>query len=480
MTHRLRLPLALLMAGCGLAAATPASVASSRAPSLLQVQWMKGFKAAGTPSNLNRVGVLKIGPASARNVLVFEPGTTAGSGYIVPLAQWLVKTLPGWQVWSVERRENLLEDQSVLTQAKLGKATPATVYGYYLKWLLDPSIKRHVLIPSDASVQFAKSWGLNVAVQDLRVVITAAHRLGGKVVLSGHSLGGGVVTAYATWDFGGRPGARGLSGLVFDDGSSLGKAVSEAQATTDLAAINSKASPWGGITVPLAGHGDIPILGLLTTTGALAAVQQPSVASIGQQFVRTLFGSLLAPAERVTNLALFAFDTDVKTSKLGQAVFAVLATEGRGLSANAVNGVHGWDSTGALTPPGRWATMLGGPGMSGGDGNEWYFPARLTTDTFDAINNGTAAPAQTVLGVHATMGAKLPHKLLMYAFGAAGGEAILKATRQLAAQSHISSRNLLLINRGGKYAHNDPAGAYPHNDFFTGLVRFLRGVQSQH
>jgi hypothetical protein len=34
-------------------------------------------------------------------------------------------------------------------------------------------------------------------------------------------------------------------------------------------------------------------------------------------------------------------------------------------------------------------------------------------------------------------------------------------------------RNLLLINRHGTYAHNDPAGAYPHNAFFTGLVHFL-------
>ena len=39
-------------------------------------------------------------------------------------------------------------------------------------------------------------------------------------MLGGHSLGGSITTAYATWDFGGRPGARGLSGLVFIDGGS--------------------------------------------------------------------------------------------------------------------------------------------------------------------------------------------------------------------------------------------------------------------
>ena len=35
----------------------------------------------------------------------------------------------------------------------------------------------------------------------------AAQRGGRKVVLGGHSLGGSITTAYATWDFGGRPGA---------------------------------------------------------------------------------------------------------------------------------------------------------------------------------------------------------------------------------------------------------------------------------
>ena len=59
----------------------------------------------------------------------------------------------------------------------------------------------------NSTVEFAKQWGMKVAVQDLRVVIGAAEKLGGRVVLGGHSLGGSVVTAYATWDFGGHAGA---------------------------------------------------------------------------------------------------------------------------------------------------------------------------------------------------------------------------------------------------------------------------------
>jgi hypothetical protein len=61
----------------------------------------------------------------------------------------------------------------------------------------------------------------------------------------------------------------------------------------------------------------------------------------------------------------------------------------------------------------------------------------------------------------------------MYAFGAYGGQTILDATTALAKQSHIPKRNLTLVNRNGTYAHNDPAGAYPHNAFFQHLVKFL-------
>jgi hypothetical protein len=67
------------------AAAAPAAVAATG------VTWMPGYPAPGTPAKLNRVGVVKIGPKDARNVLVLEPGTSAGAAYFVPLAKTLVK-----------------------------------------------------------------------------------------------------------------------------------------------------------------------------------------------------------------------------------------------------------------------------------------------------------------------------------------------------------------------------------------------------
>src|ERR1700761_5872133 len=121
-----------------------AATASGASAAPLKVSWLRGARAPGTPARYDRVGVLRIGPRTARNVLVLEPGTLAGSAYFAPLARWVVARDPGWQVWSVERRENLLEDQSVLRRAKRGDATATQLYDYYLGYLNDPSITRHI------------------------------------------------------------------------------------------------------------------------------------------------------------------------------------------------------------------------------------------------------------------------------------------------------------------------------------------------
>lgn len=435
----------------------------------LGVKLMKSFAAPGTPARFNKVGVIEVGPRSAKNVLVLEPGTSAGSAYFVPLAKWLVASVKGWQVWSVERRENLLEDQSMLNRAKAGKASATQVFNYYLGYLANPEIKLHFKTIPDSSVGFAKQWGMNVAVQDLHTVITAAKKLGGKVVLGGHSLGGSVVTAYATWNFHGRAGADDLAGLVYDDGAS-GPAESRHDAQTALQTLAPPTqTPWlsfGGIAAPFAG--------LFNATGSLGALQAPNMPSLGQTF--PLLPPDLKPPVRATNLAQYGFALNVGTSP--PTLAAAQGHLGKGVSAKAINGVHGWDGAGALTPINRFATMFSGMGINNVDGTEWYFPQRLTDDT-RAVGNGLANPAQRVLGVRSTMGRRLPKRLLIYAFGAAlGGPAVPAAARALAKQSGIPMRNLTLLNRQSTYAHNDPAGAFPHNVFFDHLVKFVNKVAS--
>lgn len=427
---------------------------------------MQSYAAPQTPARYDRVGVIKIGSAGARNVLVLEPGTSAAGAYFVPLAKWIVAKAPGWQVWAVERRESLLEDQSELNLAKEGKATSSQVYDYYLGYLKDPSVTHHYQPVPNSSVEFAKQWGMNVAVQDLHTVIGAAEKLGGKVVLGGHSLGGSVVTAYATWDFGGQAGADQLAGLVYIDGASANTTITASAAAQELQALDAPtSSPWlafGGISAPYAG--------LFNATGSLAALQYPNQPSLGQ--TSGLLPSDLVPPVRVTNLGQYGYALNVATSP--PSLLAAQAHLGQGIAAQGP--VHGWNGAGALTPIERFATMFAGAGIQSADGTEWYFPERLTDDTA-VVDNGNANPAQSVLDVDATMGHRLPKDLLIYAFGARlGGASVPAAAVALAQQSGIPMSNLTLADYQSTYAHNDPAGAYPNNAFFSRLIPFLAKV----
>ena len=475
MTRPSRLGLSLLataLATLAVAAAT-SNVAGAQTPAEptyvdtyptapVSVTWLPSFQSPGTPANLNKVGIIKIGNPAAKNVLVLEPGTQAGGAYFVPFGKWVAATLPNWQVWAVVRRESLLEDQSEIDLAKQGKATPQQVFDYYLGWLTNPSDTHHIQLIPDSQVGYARQWGLNVAVQDLHTVIGAAEQLGGRVVLGGHSLGGAVVTAYATWDFNGTPGADGLSGLVYDDGGSPPTPTPTAQQGLEGLLLSAISSPWLALGVPA------PFLGLLGQTGALATLLDPNGPSVGQSF--PLLPSVLDPPFQVTNEALFGYGVDPTTSP--SALAFAQAHVGQ-LDSPSSGTPVGWDGTGALTPITRFAEMFSGWGLQGLDGLEWYFPERLAIDSL-AVSDGNPNPAQPLLGVQSTLGDELPHSLRIFALGAWGGQSVLDDATALANQSHIPSSHLTLINEGGVYAHNDPAGAYPTNAFFSGLVTFLR------
>jgi pimeloyl-ACP methyl ester carboxylesterase len=461
-----------------LVAVTIASTASAARP-LLPV-WLPGFAAPGTPSHLDKVGVLKIGSPLATNVLVLEPGTSAGAAYFVPFAKWLVEKAPGWQVWAVERRENLLEGQLELNRFKRGEVTPAAFFKFYLGYLGEEGTTEPHYRPISthaAVTDGAREWGMNVAVEDLHVVIEAAKALGGKVVLGGHSLGGSVVTAYATWDFGGKPGADGLSGLVYDDGGSNPVPISEEEAKTSLNKLTLK-SPWlafGGIPAPT--------LGLFGMVGSALTVFAPNEEALFGKW--PLLPSFLktrnSKGEVVpsTNEAGFGYGVNVGTSPPNLAAAQVHA--GAGIVEAGPGEPWVWNGSGAITPIRRYAEMLSGGSVQRADGEEWYFPERLTIDT-GAVAEGNANPAQTLLGEHAIHGSELPTSLHILAINSeldkliGPGFSSLKAAEILAEQSKIPSSNLTLVEEESTYAHNDPAGAYPENEFMNKLVPFLAGL----
>ncbi len=452
--------LVLVVTGVAVALMVAPLRSSARAESEVRLRTLDGYESAGTPLEQNRVGVLEIGPQSARNVLILVPGTSASAAYFAPLAQAVVARAPGWQVWAVERRENQLEDHSMLDRAKNGQATGSEVFDYYLGWLTDPSITGHFELIPDSEVGYAREWGMRVAVEDLRRIVKDARRRAQRVVLGGHSLGGSITTAYATWDFDGEMGAVDLDGLVYIDGGSGATAVSADEASESLADLHS-GSPWltfGGIEAPFAG--------LFNATGSLGALIDPDSPSRGQAFA--LLPAELKPPVPATNLGQYGYALDTETSppslRAAQAHLGQLAESGD---------PRGWDQAREITPILRYATMFSGMGLEGLDGTAWYHPQRLTIDS-GAVAAGNANPAQELLDVRATHGHDLPRDLRIYAFGAAlGGQRVVDGARLLATQSGIPERNLLLLERAETYSHNDPNSAYPRNEFVDGLVRVL-------
>ncbi|HTW40855.1 MAG TPA: hypothetical protein VMD79_00890 [Solirubrobacteraceae bacterium] len=341
---------------------------------------------------------------------------------------------------------------------------------------LEAKFTNHYEPVPESLVGFAKQWGMNRTVEDLKVVIEKAKAHGGKVVLGGHSLGGSVVTAYATWDFGGHPGAEGLSGLVYDDGGSSPLAISQEQAEASLAQLEQpNETPWlafGGIPAP--------DLGLFSATATALTTVEPKAPSQLEGFP-FLPADLKSPIAPVTNEAGYGYSVNVGTSP--ESLIAAQIHGGKGVEEVAESdGLHGWNGEGALTPVKRYAEMLAGTGLREASGSEWYFPARLTLDT-GAVGNGLPNPAQTVLGLHSTMGEDLPKSLHILAIDSeldkllGGGETTLNEAEDLAAQSGISPSNLTLIEEKNAYAHNDPAGATPEiNEFFKHMVPFLKGI----
>ncbi|HZR81565.1 MAG TPA: hypothetical protein VFD92_10755 [Candidatus Binatia bacterium] len=442
------------LAACALVATQAAAQPAVR------FERLPGFESPGTPAELNTVGVLEIGSPTARRILILNPGTSASASYFAPLAKTIVSRVSGWQVWSVERRENQLEDHSVLDRAKKHTATPREVFDYYLGWLADPSVTDHFRLIPDSEVTYAREWGMRVEIEDLRRVVEHAKARADTIVLGGHSLGGSITTAYATWDFDGEPGAADLAGLVFIDGGSSPTPVSAADAQQALDELNA-GSPWlafGGIQAPFAG--------VFNATGSLGVLLDPDSPSLGQAF--PLLPAELKPPIPVTNIGQYGYALDTETSppslRAAQAHLGHLAASGD---------PRGWDQAGEITPIRRFAEMFSGFGLQGLDGTAWYHPMRLTIDS-GAVAAGNANPAQAILDVRATHGSDLPRNLQIYAFGAAlGGQRVLDAATILAQQSDIPERNLILIDRHETYAHNDPNSAYPRNDFLDGLVRFL-------
>jgi hypothetical protein len=412
------------------------------------------------PAEYDEIRVLQHGAEDAANVLVLVPGTSAGAAYFSPLATDIIEREPDWQVWAVDRRENLLEDHSRLDQYLAGDLTAQATFDYYLGWIDDPSITERFQPPTDDEVSFARDWGMQVAVDDLAVVIDEAKAFGGDVVLGGHSLGGTISVAYATWDFDGRPGADDLAGLVLIDGGSgpdSAQTPEEVQTQLDELAAGAPFNDLVGLGLPWAA-------GVFNALGSSAVLLEPHEPSIAYDW--PLFPAMLRPPAPPTNAGLYGYALDLDTSPESLALVH--------LNLGHVDDTTeplGWVDD-ELVPLDRAATMFSG--VEGIDGTAWYHPLRLTIDG-RTVNGGIANPAQDLVGVRTIHGDQLdfPIFALETSFGAGR---VLNVARGLAARSGIDDDELTLVE-AHELTHTDPMGAEPaQNPLLEALVPYLGGL----
>jgi pimeloyl-ACP methyl ester carboxylesterase len=445
--------------------AVPAAAEAKSKPDYQEtVTTLDGFAAPGTPDDLDKVTVLKQGDPKANHVLVLVPGTAGGATDFEPFARALTKQSPEYQVWTLDRRENLLEDHSVLDRFLNGKVDGQELFDYYLGWITDGSTDPHFEPVTTSETEFAYDWGMNVAVQDLRVVVKKAAKKDRTVVLGGHSLGGSIATAYASWDFGGKPGAKDLSGLVLIDGGSLGGNPPTAEAAqTSLDNLNASSSPF----LDLLGAGLPWSAGVFNAVGSNLALEEGTEPSIFQEWI--LLPGSLKPPMPANNRAGYGYAVDSDTSPSNLALVQVHVG-----NLAASGDPRDWEN-GELGTVERTASAF--RGIEGIDGTGWYHPKRLSLDA-SAVNNGIDNPAQQVFGDKAIFGDKV--KMPIYAFQTSlgysnGANRVIEAAQQLADQSGVKGKDLLLVSKPNKYAHIDPLTASPQkNSFLKKLVPFLR------
>jgi hypothetical protein len=410
------------------------------------------------PARLDHVTVTKIGPASAGRVLVLMPGYQGGRGDFELVGHDLVRRVPGLQVWAVERRSEPLEDTRTFAAALRGRVSVQQAFEFYVGWLANPAITDH-FAPVDArSTPYAARWGLASTLADVRRVVLAARRAGKRVILGGHSLGASLTLAYASWDFGGRPGFRDLDGLVLIDGGLLGSFSTPtlAQTRRALAEIRTK-----GPFVDLLGLGLPWAAGVFAELGALGALKEPAAPSVAQSF--PLLPTAFKPAVPATNRGLFGFAFDASTSPPALSLIQ--------FRAGHLGPTGDW-ADGEVTPIRRAARLFA---HEPGNATEWYFPRRLTIDV-DAAN-GLSRNRQT-RALHLRTWHRAQVDLPLYAFQTSLTHGrVLRGARRMIATSEVPRRRSVLVDGSRVQSHLDPLTAAPsRNRFLSTVVPFLRRV----
>ncbi|MFF4258797.1 alpha/beta hydrolase [Streptomyces sp. NPDC001663] len=408
-----------------------------------------GVGSGGGPVGTDRVHVLKVGPDTARTVLVLVPGMFGAAGDFRLLGRDLVEAVPGVQVWAFDRREENLADRS-------GFAAPDAV-GYYLDG--------HYRSQDPAASAFAARWGLARTLEDLRTVVRAAGQGGRRVVLGGHSWGATTAMTYAAWDFDGRPGYRDLAGLVVIDGGVRGAFDGTGEPVQDSPEeVRERLADIDGgavfdMTLSAVGLGSrAESTQIWYQLAGRFAHRDPDGGSV----LQPRMPDALRPPQPVTNAGLlgtlvdagFGWPNDISVHS------GHLADSGD---------LRGWVDTG-ITPIARVAAAYaGGPQPAVW---EWYWPARLSVD-LDVADAYAETDLTRTLGLRLRHAADLDTPLYAFQTSYAKGT-IVSAAREVAHNSRIPYATYQTDNGMN---HLDPLFAAPaHNTLTRTLAPFLAGL----
>jgi hypothetical protein len=144
-------------------------------------------------------------------VVTLMPGIFAGGGSFDQVARHTIRRAAKRgrmvEVWGIDRRSNCLEDhRGVRAGVKTGD--PRVSFGYYFE---GREVNGHAFpgFADDQEAAFLRDVGLAQTIEDWHTVITrempSRRKRQRKLICGGHSLGGPLTAALASWDFDGDP-----------------------------------------------------------------------------------------------------------------------------------------------------------------------------------------------------------------------------------------------------------------------------------
>ena len=242
---------------------------------------LRGPRLHGRRRDGARAGALRprardrAGPARARSTCsCWCPARPAARRTSVPVARDIVAGLPGWKVWSVDRRENLLEDHSVLGPVVARQRPARDAFRYYLESITDTSISPRFAPVAERGLRAPLGHGRGdprPAQRRPRRAARRPHRRARRPLARRHDRR----SPTPRWDFGGRAGAEDLAGLVLIDGGSGGPPVGARRGAQQLEQL-AASSPF----LDLSGLGLPWAIGVLNAVGSTLAVQEPDAPAV--------------------------------------------------------------------------------------------------------------------------------------------------------------------------------------------------------